>query len=282
MVELIAAVALLADPMAAMVREAKGRVGAAAEILEQRKTVLSLNRGARFPMQSVYKLPIGMAALAEVDRGKLKLEQTVHVDPSEYVSAGQHSPLRDAHPGGADVKVGELLELAVSQSDGTASDVLLRLTGGPAAVMQYLASAGVREVKVRDREMDLGRDFAVQYRNWSTPGGAISILRALQESRGLSAPSRDLLMRLMRESKTFPGRIKGLLAAGTVVAHKTGSSGARNGITAATNDIGIVTLPDGRHLAIAVFVSDSAADDQTRDRVIAKIARAAWDACFKN
>ena len=62
------------------------------------------------------------------------------------------------------------------------------------------------------------------------------------------------------------------------MAHKTGSSGATNGIAAATNDIGIVTLPDGRHLAIAVFVSDSKADAATRDAVIARIAKAAWDA----
>ena len=81
----------------------------------------------------------------------------------------------------------------------------------------------------------------------------------------------------MTESTTFPARIKGLLPASTVVAHKTGSSGTRNGLTAATNDIGIVTLPDGRHMAIAVFVSDSKADDATRDAVIAKIARLAWE-----
>ncbi len=71
--------------------------------------------------------------------------------------------------------------------------------------------------------------------------------------------------------------MKGLLPEGTIVAHKTGTSGTRKGITAATNDIGIITLPNKRHLAIAVFVSDSPADEATRERVIAKIARAAWD-----
>ena len=81
----------------------------------------------------------------------------------------------------------------------------------------------------------------------------------------------------MSESSTGPQRLKGLLPAGTVVAHKTGSSWTENGITAATNDIGIVTLPNGRHLAIAVFVSDSPADQATREGVIAKIARAVWE-----
>jgi beta-lactamase class A len=59
--------------------------------------------------------------------------------------------------------------------------------------------------------------------------------------------------------------------------HKTGSSGTVNGMTAATNDIGLITLPDGRRLAIAVFVTDSSAEDATRDGVIARIAKAAYD-----
>ena len=64
---------------------------------------------------------------------------------------------------------------------------------------------------------------------------------------------------------------------GTIVAHKTGTGGTQNGITGATNDIGIITMPNGKHLAIAVFVSDSPADEKTREAVIAKIAKACWD-----
>lgn len=79
------------------------------------------------------------------------------------------------------------------------------------------------------------------------------------------------------EITTALKRIKGLLPNGTVVAHKTGTSSTVNGVTAATNDVGLVTLPNGQHLAIAVFVSDSQATDVIREEVIAKVARAAWD-----
>ena len=255
---------------------ARGRVGAAAEVLEGGK-LFSIQASEHFPMQSVYKLPIGMTVLQQVDRGKLKLDQNVRVDKREYVSSGQHSPLRDAHPEGADVTLRELLRLAVSESDGSASDVLLRLAGGPDAVMQYLHATGVKEVQVRDTEMRIGQDHAVQYANWATPNGAIAVLRALHESRGISADSRALLLQFMAETSTFPTRLKGLLPASTPVAHKTGSSGTTDGVAAATNDIGIVTLPDGRHLALAVFVSDSRAESAARDAVIARIARVAWD-----
>jgi len=81
----------------------------------------------------------------------------------------------------------------------------------------------------------------------------------------------------MIHGPTGAHRLKGFLPEGTVVAHKTGTSGTSNGLTRATNDVGIVTLPDGRHMAIAVFVSDSKANEAVREGVIAKIARAAWD-----
>ena len=82
----------------------------------------------------------------------------------------------------------------------------------------------------------------------------------------------------MVETTTGPKRLNGLLPKGTIVAHKTGSSGADDsGITAALNDIGIVTLPDGRKFAIAVFVSNSKENEETNERIIADISKMAWD-----
>lgn len=256
---------------------ARGRVGVYAVVLETGESV-SLNPQGRFPMQSVYKFPIGMAALAQVDAGKLSLEQRVRVEKSDFVKQSMRSPLRDKNPGGAEVSVGELLRLAVSESDGTASDVLLKLVGGPEVVNKYLSELRVTEVVVANSEKEIGLDWKTQYRNWSSPEGAVTLLRALYERRGLSEQSQALLLKLMTETPTGPKRLKGLLPKGTVVVHKTGTSGTNmSGISAATNDIGIVTLPNGRHLAIAVFVSDSTADVETREGVIARVARAAWD-----
>jgi beta-lactamase class A len=99
----------------------------------------------------------------------------------------------------------------------------------------------------------------------------------LHEEKVLSPESRALLTRLMIDTPTGPKRIKGLLPKGTMVVHKTGTSNTVSGITAATNDIGIITLPNGKHLAVAVFVSDSKADRETREGVIARIAKSAYD-----
>ena len=124
---------------------------------------------------------------------------------------------------------------------------------------------------------EMARGDDVQYRNWATPPAAIQLLRAIQEGQGLSSSSRALLQEFMFASVPGPRRIRGLLPAGTRVAHKTGTSRTLGGLTRATNDVGIVLLPDARHLAVAVFVADSKADEATREAVIARVARAAWD-----
>lgn len=175
------------------------------------------------------------------------------------------------------MSLAELLKYTVSESDGTACDVLLKLVGGPEVVNQYLRNLGVNDIIVANTEKEIGQDKAVQYRNYATPNATVALLRSLHEGQGLSASSQALLLRLMTETPTGLQRIKGLLPAGTAVAHKTGISRTVDGVTAATNDVGLVTLPNGRHLAIAVFVSDSTANDTIREEVIAKVARAAWD-----
>ncbi len=255
---------------------AGGRVGVSAALLGTGESV-TLAPDERFPMQSVFKLPLAMTVLDAVDRGALRLDQPVRVTPADFVSERQHSPIRDENPEGVTLPLADLLRAAASGSDGTAADMLLGLVGGPDAVTAYVRRLGVDGLTVAVTEKDMGRDAEAQYRNWATPAGAAAVLQALDEGRGLTAESRQHLLWLLTETPTGPNRIRGRLPEGTAVAHKTGSSRTVDGVTAATNDVGIVTLPDGRRVAVAVFVSGSAADDATRERVIADVARAAYD-----
>jgi beta-lactamase class A len=265
----------LRKTIAKLEKESRGQLGVGIELLETGEQVIAGTQ--HHPMQSVYKLPIAMAVLDLVDQRKLKLDQLVNVPQAMFVTPGQHSPIRDKYPNGTRVTLRELLRLNTAESDGTACDVLLGLIGGPAKATAYLRRIGVREMMVATTERVIGRDQRFQYRSWSTPAGGLTLLRIVQNGRVLSDTSRALLVRFLVETTTGPKRLRGGLPAGTVVAHKTGSSGTLKGLTAATNDIGVMTLPDGRHLAVAVFLTDSRADDATRDRIIAAVGRAAWE-----
>jgi beta-lactamase class A len=271
----------LQQEITAIAALAKGRVGVSALVLETGETVAALNSQDHFPMQSVYKLPISLTVMSQVDAGKIKLEQKVKIAKEDYVGSAAHSPIRDKYPNGTELAVNELLQFALSESDGTASDVLMKLAGGPAAVQAYLTELGIKDLIVLDTEQSFTQDHSLQYRNFATPNAAVALLRALYGHRGLSESGQALVLKFMTESTTGPKRLKGLLPTGTNVAHKTGTSGTEKGITAATNDIGIITLPNGKHLAIAVFVSDSPADEATRESTIAKIAKAVWDSLNK-
>ena len=70
---------------------AKGRVGVSAVVLETGETV-SLNPSEHFPMQSVYKLPISMAVMKQVDAGKTKLDQKVRVNKDDFARFETRTP----------------------------------------------------------------------------------------------------------------------------------------------------------------------------------------------
>jgi beta-lactamase class A len=262
----------------AIAKDSGGKLGASMLVLETGQSLWA-NPDAAFPMQSVYKLPIVMAALAAVDHNKLKLEQKILVHHEDLTGNEQHSPIRDEHPEAHfKITVQELMRYAVAESDGSASDVLLRLIGGPAHVMRYLEQLDIHGIQVLDTEKEIGKSWQVQYRNTATPKAMISLLQAVYQGKALKPASQTLLMKWMSETQTGQSRIKGMLPPGTPVAHKTGTSTSLNGLTAAHNDVGIVTLPNGHHMAVAIFLYDSTAPEASRDLTIAKITRVGWDA----
>jgi beta-lactamase class A len=279
---LLAAASATAQPslqqqVRAFASEAQGTVSTAC-YMANTDLNCDLNPHGHPPMQSVFKLPLGIAVLHQVEQGKLTLDQPIRFEPSDRILPHAYSPLWDKYPdAGVDIPLRELLRLTVSLSDNVAADILLRVAGGPAVVDKYIASLGIRGFHLRDNENALHHATAVQYRNWFEPAGAVQLLRLIDERSPLNAEHTAFL----REIMTAPPektRIGAKLPPGTAVAHKSGTSDVDNCLAHATNDIGLITLPDGRKLAVAVFVTDSRADEATRLRVIAEIGKAAYDA----
>lgn len=257
--------------------DARGKVSVACS-LPHSTFNCDLDPHARPPMQSVFKLPLAVTALHLVEQGKFPLDQPVHFFLGDRILPYTYSPLQDKYPD-ADVEVPlqELLRLSTSFSDNVAADIVLQLVGGPSRVNSYMTSIGVTGFHLQDSEHALHYDPTAQYRNWFEPTGAVQLLRLLSDQSPLTPEHTRLLLQWMQQTPHGGRQLKGNLPPRTIVMHKTGSSGTRDGITAVTNDIGLITLPDGRRLAVAVFVTDSAADTVTRDSVIARIAKAAYD-----
>jgi beta-lactamase class A len=277
----------LQSKVAVIAKDAKGTVNVSC-MLPGTKLYCDLNSHNHPPMQSMYKLPLALTALHLADTGKLlpnqrpgeptnvTLNRTVRFLPADIIP-GSYSPLTDRYPkANVDVTLREVIRLAVGQSDNGAEEILVRLVGGPLAVQSYMHSIGISAFHLLYSERDLDHDENLQYQDWIEPAAAVQLLERLVNNPPISPVANAFVLQTMTEAVTGPGRLRAGLPPGTVLAHKTGSSGTHGGITAATNDIGLITLPDGRRLAIAVFVTDSRADENTREAVIARIARVVY------
>jgi beta-lactamase class A len=242
---------------------------------------LSFFGDQHFPMQSVFKFHIALAVLAEIDKGALSLEQEITIAKEELLPEDFWSPLRDDYPNGGTFTIRQLIQYSVSHSDNTACDVLIRLIGTPKTVEEYIKKSGVANIQITYNEEDMQAQWENMFQNWTTPKAATETLRLFYEnSNGLMSPSSHAFFwQTNKETTTGKKRIRGGLPAETVVAHKTGWSGTNKetGITAAVNNIGIVFLPNGEHFYISVFVSESKEDFDTNEKIIADIAKAAYD-----
>ena len=274
------------DPLAEKWREiaaqADGTVGAAAWHLGSGRHV-SVHGGDRFPLASVCKLPIAIHILALVDEGKLTRPSMIEVLPADVTlntsDVGHRWPRQKRFP------LDELLAVMVAHSDNTAVETLYRIGGGSPAIMARLRTWHLDGIRIDRTEKQCGRDaardmraFIADPRDSATPDATAGLLNRLYRGELLSAESTARLIAIMETTTTGPGRIKGLLPPGAVVAHKTGTTGTSGRLNGSTNDVGVITLPQNAgNLAVAVYFKGSTRDLAARERVIAKIARAAFD-----
>jgi len=255
------------------------------------------NAEQAFPMMSVFKVPVAAAVLARIEQGKLLMDQAVIVKRADLESG----TIRDHFQGEQmSFSVRQLLTATVSKSDNTAVDVLLKLVGGPEVVTAFLQAHGIEGMRVDLGERDfrpvfddlgpnqpppvnettaqelarLHRGYAaylVDPRNRSTPAAAISFLRKLWGKELLSPASTQHLIDLMY-AQTTPSRLRAGLPAGVRLADKCGTSYTLENMTAAFNDIGILTWPDGHVVIVAAFLTASKASQGERNAIFADLA----------
>ena len=305
-------VARAADPVLdleaklhAIALEAGGTLGVKVVHLESGRAA-GLNALGRFPMASVFKLPIAVVVLAKVDSGELTLDQQVEVRPGELRRTG---PKVDSWKPGSSVPLGRLLDAMMTTSDNSACDVFLRLLGGPRAVDAWLDAHGYPEIDVswselmmaatasgvadlvkdgacdhacldglvakvpKERRAAAGRAFERDPRNTASPEDLARLLVALKRGELLSARSTEALLALMRRNTTGDRRLRALLPTGTPVWDKTGT------MDRSANDAGLVELPDGKGtLVVVALVKSSERPSDAREQAIAKVAKAAFDA----
>ncbi|ANF52122.1 class A beta-lactamase [Chryseobacterium glaciei] len=236
------------------------------------------NGEKKLPMQSVFKFHIAAAVLDLVDKGKLSLDQKILLDKSNLLE-NTWSPLRDKYKDkNEEVPLSEIIDQTVAMSDNNGCDILLNLIGGTQTVQKFMNSKGVKGFQIKFNEEAMHKDWQAQYENYSTTNSAVQVLKKFYDGKLLSKKSTDYLMKVMLGTKTGLNKMVEQLPENTPVARKTGASGKnKDGLTGAENEIGIVTLPNGKHYVIALFVSNSTETDAINCKIISDISKTVWD-----
>jgi beta-lactamase class A len=234
----------LEQQLATLLAGRSGDVGVAALDLATGETV-AINGDKAYPMASTMKVAVAAAYLDQVDAGRRSLNDRI---------AGQSARA--------------LIEAMMIKSSNPATDILIRDLGGPAAIQDWLQHNNIRGVRV---DRNIARLLADKRDLWdlrdsSTPIAMVQMLRSLERGSVLSTASRNYLLEVMGRCATGKNRIRGLLA-GVPIAHKTGT------LNNYSSDVGFITLPDGRRLAVAFF----ARGGTDRPLTIAKAARTIYD-----
>lgn len=196
-----------------IVRHAPGRLSI--QVVGPAGVVAGWDADREVPAASLVKLLVLVAALREVETGRLSLDQTLGVPEERVGGAGALALL----PSVTELSVVELLRLMVTLSDNDAANLLLRLLG-PERVTACGVELGLQHTAVRRELMDSqaaldGRD------NTTTAADQAGLLAVLRSGQALGESSTRLALALLAEQQHAYG-VTALLPDGVVRGSKPG------------------------------------------------------------
>jgi beta-lactamase class A len=287
-----------------------GRVGIAVQSID-RGWATGWKADELYPQQSVSKFWVALTAMEAVDRRRVSLDDRVTVGRSDLTLFHQPLAAKVLGNGGHTTTVGELLFQAITKSDNTANDKLMRVIGGPDAVRSFIARHNITSVRFYDGERALqskiagliwsqsysiGDAFykarnALPYRvrkaafdryvedpyDGASATAIVAALARLKRGELLSPSSTARLLSIMGNTKTGANRLKGGLRPGWSLSHKTGTGQVLGSVQAGYNDIGILTAPDGRSYAVAVMIKRTSTPLPVRMTLMNNVVRAVID-----
>lgn len=261
-----------------------------------------------FPQQSVSKLWVSLTVLDQVDKGRLRLSDSVTIGRNDL--AVFHQPIRDRvlAAGVLNETVLSLIQLAITKSDNTANDSLLRTAGGPDAVRSFIESRNLGAIRFGPGErllqsgiagLDWDQEYAIGRRFYAAraelpysvrknaldryladpadgaaPNAITAALGKLARGELLSPASTRLILDTLSNTTSGPRRLKGGVPSGWQFLHKTGTGQDLPPVSTGYNDVGIMTAPDGTRYAIAVMLGDTTAPVIERMKMMQSVSRA--------
>ena len=267
-------ISTIKDKINNVINNKNAGIGVAILDLNSNESVV-INGEEHFPMQSVFKFPIALKVLNDVDNDKIKLSDSIFISSAE-LKKKTWSTIQEKYPNGnIKMALSDIIYYMVAISDNIGCDVILKNYGGASSVNHYLRSIGIKNMTIKINEAEQQTKPDKQVQNWTTPNEAINLLTMFYKHRLLKPATQNFLWETMK--KTATGSIKNKLPKGIAVIHKTGSApNIKNG-TAVNNDVGIMVFPNKKAVAYAIFIKDSKETSDTNYNIIAEIGKVIAD-----
>lgn len=254
----------LADEFARIEAESGGRLGIAVRDLAT--GLLYRHRSAeRFPMCSTFKVLACAAVLSRVDARRENLERLIRFAASDIV---EYSPITETRIG-TGMTLAEICEAAITRSDNTAGNLLLRSLGGPGGVTAYARSIGDRVTRLDRTETSLNEAVPGDPRDTTTPQAMAANLRILVLGNALSRTSRDRLTAWLIANQTGGVRLRSGFPKNWRVGDKTGA-----GERGTNNDVAVIWRPDRAPLIVCAYLTSTNAAGDARNATLAAVAKA--------
>lgn len=219
----------------------------------------------RFPMCSTFKVLAAAAILKDAGSKLERLERRIRIEQTDIV---ENSPVTREHVGGEGMSLRELCDAAMTRSDNTAGNVLLKNIGGPAGLTSFARSLGDKMTRLDRTETELNEAALGDPRDTTTPNAMAANLRRLLLGDVLLPQGRDQLGKWLMANKTGDSRLRAGLPQGWRVGDKTGA-----GEHGTTNDVAIVWPPERSPLIVAVYLTGATLDPNGRNDLIASVGR---------
>lgn len=260
--------AALESDFAAIEAKSGGRLGVA--VLDTASGARVDHRGnERFPLCSTFKVLAVSAVLKRAEAGREHLDRRIAIKRAELIA---YSPVLKDRIGDSLTLV-ELCAAAMTESDNTAADLVLKNLGGPAAATAYARTLGDTVTHLDNSEPLLNRakPFGLSKGDTTSPSAMVNNLQALVLGDALAPTSRDQLKTWLLGCKTGDKRLRAGLPEGWQCGDKTGSDEADG----STNDVGLLWPPQQRPLVIvAAYLTQTKAKYEDREAALADVGRA--------
>lgn len=218
----------------------------------------------RFLLCSTFKMLLAAAVLKRVDGGTQRLATRLVFGQDALLD---YAPVTSRHVGPPGMSIAELCHAAITLSDNTAANVLMKHLGGPHVVTDLARQLGDPLTRLDHVEPELNRPSPDGVSDTTTPHAMLAMMQKLLLGRALSDTSRQQLTDWMLGTVTGTKLVRAGTPSDWRIGEKTGSSNTQN------NDVAILWPPDRKPLLVAVYYENAAKDSDARSAVLAAVGR---------